>query len=195
MFCSNCGNNVPDGIKFCPECGHSIRMVINNQHSESRYETSGQPYNNAPTQPYGMPNQPYGAQNQPYGTPNPYGYQQPYGVPPQYANPNAGNVDFVTAIKIFFAKYSDFSGRASKSEFWWSYLFCFLVGLIPYVGWVASLALIVPSIACAVRRLHDTGKEGTYYLMCLIPIVGIIILIYQWCQDSEGDNIYGPMPR
>ena len=156
------------------------------------YSAPQQPYG-APQQPYGAPQQSYNAPQQPYGAPQqPYGYQQPYG---QYAAPGTGNVDFVTAVKIFFSKYADFSGRASKSEFWWSYLFCFLVGLIPFVGWVASLALFIPSLACAVRRLHDTGKSGTYYLISFIPIAGIILLIIEWCKDSVGDNMYGPMPR
>ncbi len=66
------------------------------------------------------------------------------------------------------------------------------VGLI---GAIASLALLLPSIAVAIRRLHDTSRSGWWILLVLIPIVGWIILIVFYCQDSHGDNQYGPSPK
>ena len=103
---------------------------------------------------------------------------------------------FGDAIKACFSKYATFSGRANRSEYWYFYLLSFIVGLIPFIGYVAGLALIIPSLAVAVRRLHDIGKSGWNLLLCLIPLVGAIILIIWYCQPSqEGDNEYGPNPN
>ena len=52
-------------------------------------------------------------------------------------------MDFVTAIKTCFSKYADFTGRARRSEFWFFYLLTFVAGWIPYIGWLASVALII----------------------------------------------------
>ena len=60
-----------------------------------------------------------------------------------------------------------------------------------------ALGLFLPSLAVAVRRLHDTNRSGWfYYLISLIPLVGVIILIVFMCQDSaRGPNRYGPSPK
>lgn len=108
-------------------------------------------------------------------------------------------VSFGDAIKICFNKYADFEGRARRSEFWWWYLFTVLVGLavgwIPVVGWIASIALWIPSLAVGARRLHDTGRSGWLQLLMLIPCIGTIIMIIWWCEDSKGDNEYGQSPK
>lgn len=104
-------------------------------------------------------------------------------------------ITFGDAIKICFNKYADFNGRARRSEFWWFYLFTFIVGLIPYLGYVASIALLIPSLAVGARRLHDTGRSGWWQLLALIPCIGAIILIIWWCEDSKGDNEHGPSPK
>lgn len=109
-------------------------------------------------------------------------------------------MDFLTAIKTCFSKYADFTGRARRSEFWFWWLFTFIVGLIlgwiPVIGWIISIALIIPNLAVGARRLHDTGKSGWWWLINLIPIVGIIILIVFWVQDSNaGENQYGANPK
>jgi len=60
---------------------------------------------------------------------------------------------------------------------------------------LVALGLFLPSLAAAVRRLHDTNRSGWFYLISLIPLVGIIILIAFMCQDSvRGPNRYGPSP-
>lgn len=184
MICKKCGKNMPDGSVFCDECG--TRLAIVQQPVQQQYTNPNQ-------QQYGYQSQQNGYQNQQYGYQNQqqYGYQSA----PGYVNPNAGKVDFGTAIKLYFSNYATFSGRATKSEYWWTVLFTFLVGCVPYLGWIAALAFFIPSLAVMVRRLHDTGKSGAYYFMCLIPIAGIIILIIQLCKDSEPDNVYGPAPR
>lgn len=59
-----------------------------------------------------------------------------------------------------------------------------------------SLAVLLPGLAVAVRRLHDIGKSGLFYLFVFIPLVGAIILLVWFCKDSEpGANAYGPNPK
>jgi uncharacterized membrane protein YhaH (DUF805 family) len=119
---------------------------------------------------------------------------------------------FVEAVQSCFRQYVGFSGRARRSEYWWFFLFTVLVSIVTSVldsilgtmsedtnvgviGSIASLALLLPSIAVAIRRLHDTSRSGWWILIGLIPIVGWIILIVFYCQDSHGDNEHGPSPK
>lgn len=105
-------------------------------------------------------------------------------------------------------KYAVFSGRAQRAEYWYFVLFnfivsfalSFVVGLISdklsFVSTLYSLAVLVPSLAVGVRRLHDIGKSGWWILIGLIPVVGWIIAIVWACTDSQaGDNAYGPNPK
>lgn len=85
-------------------------------------------------------------------------------------------MSFGEAIKSVFSKYAVFSGRARRSEYWYFYLFTFLVslvlGCIPFLGLLSffwSLAIIIPNIAVSVRRFHDIGKSGWNYLFFAIP--------------------------
>ncbi|MBD3807717.1 MAG: DUF805 domain-containing protein [Epsilonproteobacteria bacterium] len=112
-------------------------------------------------------------------------------------------------------KYADFDGRASRSEYWWFALFQFLIylvltlvtgGIINYetgemnsfgaiVLLLAVLALIVPAIAAAVRRLHDTDKSGWWYLISFIPYVGgIILLVLLALPGTSEPNRFGEVP-
>ena len=135
---------------------------------------------------------------QPMGAP----MQQPYGAMPVMGAPHNGSVSFGQAVSLYFKNYANFSGRASKSEYWWSVLFSFLVSLpisilsavVPFLG-ILSLALLIPNLSVMVRRLHDTGKSGAYFFMVLIPLAGPFILLIQLLKDSEGDNLWGPGPR
>jgi uncharacterized membrane protein YhaH (DUF805 family) len=111
-------------------------------------------------------------------------------------------MDFSTAVKTCLKdKYATFDGRARRSEYWWFALASFVIGLItgfiPVVGWLVSLALICPSIGVAVRRLHDVGKSGWWFLLVLVPLVGALVLIFFfYIKDSEpGANQYGPNPK
>ncbi len=112
--------------------------------------------------------------------------------------PNNGRVSFGEAIKLYFKNYLNFSGRASRSEYWFAYLFTFLVSTVAgilgtTVSTIISLAFLLPSLAIAFRRLHDIGKSGWWYLMLLIPIAGPIILLVYYCTDSQNcDNQWGP---
>lgn len=105
-------------------------------------------------------------------------------------------IGFVDAIKRALNQYAVFHGRASRSEYWWFVLFTMIASLvlpfIPILGWIAILALVIPSIAVVVRRLHDTDRSGWWYLLVLIPLVGAIILIIFLVQPSQpGQNRFG----
>jgi uncharacterized membrane protein YhaH (DUF805 family) len=119
---------------------------------------------------------------------------------------------FAEAVQTCLQKYVGFSGRARRSEYWWFFLFTILVSIVAsgldnllgtmsdttnvgVIGSIASLALLLPSLAVAIRRLHDTSRSGWWILIGLIPIVGWIILIVFYVQDSHGDNQYGPSPK
>ena len=86
-----------------------------------------------------------------------------------------------------------FSGRASRSEFWWFFLFQALA-LFIVANWnekivtVVILALLVPSLAVGARRLHDMGKSGWWQLLWLIPVVGWAVLIYWAAQPGKAPN-------
>ena len=218
MFCGKCGATLADGAAFCPACGAQQNAAPQQPaYQAAPQQTYQQPtYQPAPQQTYQQPTYqpaPQQTYQQPTYQPAPQQtYQQPqYGQPqygqPQYGQPQYGqpapqgvlaspkHVGFMDAIKLFFQNYAKFDGRSTKSEYWWSVLFCFLIGLIPVVSYVAALAVFVPSLAITVRRLHDTGKSWTYILMSLIPFAGAIILIIQLCKDSDYDNQWGPAAR
>lgn len=102
---------------------------------------------------------------------------------------------FTESITTCFQKYATFDGIASRSEFWWFVLCQFLVNAVLSVvssklGMVASLVFLVPSIAVACRRLHDTDRSGWLQLLGLIPIIGWIVLIIFYAQEGKA-NRYG----
>ncbi|MDE7388345.1 MAG: DUF805 domain-containing protein [Muribaculaceae bacterium] len=117
-------------------------------------------------------------------------------------------VSFGEAIrKAIVENYCNFSGRASVSEYWWFALFNFILGMAltcvfgsgtlgTSVSGVVSLALLLPGLGLAVRRLHDIGRSGWWLFLCLIPLVGAVILIVWFCKASQPEiNQYGPVPN
>ena len=110
-------------------------------------------------------------------------------------------------MKWYFKKCTDFSGRASRADYWSfvlfntipAYVILLIAGLTPlayYWPYVCTLALLIPPLAVGVRRLHDVGKSGWMYLIALIPIVGWIWLIVLFCTDSQkGSNKWGDNPK
>lgn len=104
---------------------------------------------------------------------------------------------FMDAVKVCLKKYADFNGRASRAEFWWFILFqiivSFVVGIISqWLAYICGLALLVPSLAVAWRRLHDIGRAGGYYFVGLIPLVGWIIVLLWYIKPGEpGANRFG----
>ena len=116
------------------------------------------------------------------------------------------------SIQTCFSKYATFSGRASRSEYWWFSLTPFLLsliciillfnklwGLAIFLMVVGSLALFLPSLAVGVRRFHDTGRSGTLFFVLwlfsglLIPFIFMLIFLLEDSQPHE--NQYGPNPK
>jgi uncharacterized membrane protein YhaH (DUF805 family) len=110
-------------------------------------------------------------------------------------------MDFVSSIKrnMTTAAYAHFEGRASRSEYWWFYLFTLLATAVAdrlsgTVGNIASLVFFLPSLALAARRLHDVGRSGWWFLL-VFTIIGIPVLLYWLVRASDaGANKYGEGP-
>ena len=97
---------------------------------------------------------------------------------------------FQESIRVCLTKYADFSGRALRSEYWWFFLFIVLASIaLSMVSHVLSalfsLGTLLPSIAAAARRLHDTNRSGWWQLISFLPVIGIIILIVFLAQDTK----------
>ncbi|MFA5185060.1 MAG: DUF805 domain-containing protein [Patescibacteria group bacterium] len=111
-------------------------------------------------------------------------------------------------------KYAVFTGRATRAEYWYFFLFNILasiaIGIVVAViksasndvlnlsllGNLYSLAVLCPGLAVGIRRLHDTNRSGWWILIGLIPLIGTIILIVFLATDSQpGSNQYGPNPK
>lgn len=220
MFCKNCGAEVKAGARFCESCGTPLSVAEPESPvqtpsaqeppaqrvSVSPNDTVIPPLSGAPEQPNSVSQQsgsypPYSAYppNPAYGS---NGYANaPFGTqrPPE-------KVGFVDAIKDFFAHYADFKGRTCRSGFWWVVLASAIVGgilgaigeAVPALFFLSGLygfAILIPSLALCIRRLHDVGKKGTYYWMILIPLVGGILLLVQYVKESAGDNEWGLAPE
>lgn len=117
------------------------------------------------------------------------------------------------AVKKCFQNYANFNGRARRAEYWNFCLFNILVSLglgalgqlagdgffgslISGVSYLYSLAVFIPGLAVAWRRLHDIGKSGAYWFFIFIPLVGAILLIIWLATAGDvGDNAYGPDPK
>lgn len=103
---------------------------------------------------------------------------------------------FTSAVSYCLSNYATFSGRASRSEFWWFYLFQFLLGIIlglllpEGLVFLAMLALVVPSLACSTRRLRD-ANYSPWWQMLLFTFFGMVILWFLWAQPSSS-NEYTP---
>ena len=116
-------------------------------------------------------------------------------------------MDFMTAVNTcFLERYADFNGRSGRAEYWWFFLFNFVIavvlnvlgavaGIFAILAGLVSLALLIPSIAVAIRRMHDIGKSGWWVLIGLVPIIGFLVLIYFFVQEGEAKtNDWGPEP-
>ncbi len=118
---------------------------------------------------------------------------------------------FIKCIK----QYADFKGRARRKEYWMFALFCSIImiiatfllcgisivleseaGVFAVLLVLLGLFFIIPGIAVTVRRLHDIGKSGVWYLINFIPYIGGIWLLILTCLDSEpGTNEWGDNPK
>lgn len=114
-------------------------------------------------------------------------------------------MDFKNAITSGLQRWSDFSSRSSRSEFWWFILFIILVsiaagfidgiiGTAPAIGLIVGLALLIPNIAVGVRRLHDIDMSGWWMLISIVPFVSLILIYFCCKKGTEGPNRFGPNP-
>jgi len=108
---------------------------------------------------------------------------------------------YITVLK----KYAEFNGRATRSEYWYFILINTVIGVIFSVidhtlginmfNTIYTLSVLIPSIAVATRRLHDTGKSGWWRLLLFVPIIGFMILVLFLVKESVPfENEYGPNP-
>lgn len=111
-----------------------------------------------------------------------------------------------------FKQYATFSGRAQRAEYWFFTLF-FTIGylLMSFIdgfigtfsmeagmgalGGIFLLVHLLPSIAVSIRRLHDIGRTGWWYLIVIIPLIGPLVFLVFTVLDSKEDNQYGPNPK
>ncbi len=112
-----------------------------------------------------------------------------------------------------FKKYAVFSGRSRRKEYWYFVLFNIIVAIvlslidmllgtfsstsnIGLLSGIYSLAVLIPTIALTVRRLHDIDRSGWWILINLVPFIGsIVILIFALLDGTPGDNRFGPSPK
>jgi uncharacterized membrane protein YhaH (DUF805 family) len=124
------------------------------------------------------------------------------------------------AVKSVLSNYVNFSGRAARPEYWWWALAVFIIMFIagfldtmviaPLLGFdvaedtatgtplslIISLAILLPNLAVAVRRLHDIDRSGWWILIFFIPIIGFFLLLFWYVsKGTEGDNRFGPPPE
>ena len=109
----------------------------------------------------------------------------------QSSKPN--KMTFGESIKTCFSKYADFTGRASRSEYWWWFLFVLLATVATSIvseklSALFSLAVMLPGLAVGARRLHDIDKSGWFQLLYLIPVIGWIIVVYWAVQEGKEPN-------
>jgi uncharacterized membrane protein YhaH (DUF805 family) len=119
-------------------------------------------------------------------------------------------MNFGEAIASVFRNYVTFSGRAARAEYWYWVLFTLILSIVTVVldraifpdsesgagpiNTVASIIILLPSIAVGVRRLHDIDRTGWWYLI-VFTIIGVFLLIYWACQrGTPGANRFGPDP-
>jgi uncharacterized membrane protein YhaH (DUF805 family) len=100
-------------------------------------------------------------------------------------------MNFGQSITSCFSQYATFSGRASRSEFWWFFLFQILVsvaaGMVSEkLSGLVSLGLLLPALAVGARRLHDIGRSGWWQLL-LITVIGLLVLVFFWAQPAKGE--------
>ena len=169
MFCSECGKQNADDAKFCVGCGTAILTSVQN-----KIESANKPHLNI---------------------------QQTDSEVQRINGMSLGE-----SISTCFSKYANFTGRACRSEFWWFYLFYLLISWagaivettptfngsgLNILTTLIALALGLPQIAVASRRLHDTGRSGWNQLW-MITIIGIIpVVIWLASKSNEHENRYG----
>lgn len=102
--------------------------------------------------------------------------------------------------------YAVFHGRARRKEYWMFFLVNMVIAVLlelldaalgtMFIGMVYSLLVLIPGVAVTIRRLHDTGRSGWWFLVLFVPVIGVLVmLIFTLFDSEEGDNRYGPNPK
>ena len=102
------------------------------------------------------------------------------------------------AFAEMWARIFEISGRTRRAAYWGAMILNFaagfVLGFLPYAGWIYSILSIIPGITMSVRRMHDTGRSGLWLLAALIPLGGILVFVLL-LLDSDGANHYGDSPK
>lgn len=176
MKCRKCGELVGSFAKECPVCGASLSediqdMILNEPKTVVNPEHIHQEDCSVDSHP---------------------GSNDSWGVTPSFGP--------LTAVQLFFTRFADFKGRARRSEYWWASLFVYilnmaLTAIAPEAGSMLTVVLLIPSTALCIRRLHDVGKSGWWYLLIFVPF-GAFVLLYWCCKDSDPNpNKWGYSPK
>lgn len=192
MYCQQCGTKIEDGSFYCTVCGaKQVNYTGASVNTDPRSRQNNSDVNGQHTRTDNRFDQ--SVNQQEYAQSNTYSYSG------TSVSGSPKKVSFGEAIKLYFVNYINFTGRSTRSEYWWIVLFNILMSIaaafIPYAGYVIALVFIIPSLSLSIRRLHDIGKSWVWYLMEFIPFVGFIILIVYFCKESDGDNKWGPAFR
>lgn len=173
MFCKFCGSKIDENSIYCSSCGKQLTPEENNFSSKDFVVDAK------------IENQDEIIIEQP---------KKDVNRPPK-------SVSFFGAIKNYYTNYTNFSGRAVKTEYWYIWLYNIIVSVVllilsapNMVSFAWSVIHLIPGVALNVRRLHDTGRSATSLWFLLIPFAGPFILLYFCSCDSDYDNQYGLSP-
>ena len=114
--------------------------------------------------------------------------------------------DYLNVLKN---NYANFEGRARRREYWMFFLCNIVIGFLCFVldmglamtigiaglNLIYMLAVIIPGIAVTIRRLHDTGRSGWWILLGLVPVAGLVLLVFMLMDSQPGDNQWGRNPK
>ena len=112
-------------------------------------------------------------------------------------------MNFVESIQTCYKKFFDFSGRASKSEYWWFQLYNAIIYVLTFIFQgdlvllfsILIIVNLIPVYAVGVRRIHDSDKSGWFVLISLIPLIGLYIFVLLLQDGSKGKNRFGVKPK
>jgi hypothetical protein len=165
MNCQSCHEVILPDDRYCSKCGREVKREYTNEYTNTN-DFEFKEYN---------PRRNESKEDQ---NDNPF--------------TNDSKVSGFDAYQLMWHKYAEFEGRTTKTEFWYAMLFHIIFAAIAastvYLEPIYFLATLVPYLAISVRRLHDTGRSGSWVFMHLIPIVGLIYLIIWYCEDSTVEG-------
>lgn len=169
-LCANCSEELFSG-KVCYKCGTRVGGLVGSPQSTAIPEPATQ-FQQAQPQP------------------------QPQYQPVSSFSTTTKSMSFTESIKFCLSNYANFKGRASRSEYWYFVLFGTLIYfvsalLLPELYVLAFLGLLIPTLAAAVRRLHDRGRSGWNMLWALVPLGGIVVFVWLVSAGEPAPNRFG----